>query len=66
MWTLLVIWLAGGFATIGGLKGIETVEGTGKIENEVYLLKFIQSWYAFGMLIIILLTEIGNQISKKE
>jgi hypothetical protein len=61
---LLGIWAAGGFAAIGALKGVSTVDGS-QISNEVYLQKFSQSWYAFGMVILILLTEIGNHLDKK-
>jgi hypothetical protein len=64
-WTLLLIWIAGGLATVGGLKGVALVQETDDISTEIYLLKFAQSWYAFGMLVAIMLSEIGNQIAKK-
>jgi hypothetical protein len=65
MWTLLIIWLAGGFATVGGLKGIALVSGSDEIDTGIYISKFVQSWYAFGMLTTIILTEIGQQIDNK-
>lgn len=59
MWVLFLIWIAGGLASIGLLKGILKVEG-GIVENETILIKFLQSWYSFGVLLGIILGEIGN------
>lgn len=65
MLTILTIWIAGGFAAIGALKGISVVtEST--IPNEEYIYKFIQSWYAFGQIILIMLAELGNILTKKD
>lgn len=63
MWTLFVIYLAGCFATFGGMKAIEEVSGN-KIESETFLKKSILSWYGFGMLVLMMLAEIGEQIDK--
>jgi len=60
----LAIWAAGGFAAIGALKGISTVENT-PLDNEIYTAKFTQSWYAFGLILTILLAEIGQRTSEK-
>lgn len=65
MWVLFVIWLAGGFASIGALNGITMVSET-KIDKEVYLVKFLQSWFAFGTIILIMLSEIGENLEKKQ
>ena len=65
MLTLLIVWLAGGFASLGALHGITKVEDT-TLENEVKLRKFLESWYAFGELLGILLGEIGKNSSPKE
>lgn len=64
MWTLFIIWLAGGFASLGALHGVTKVED-GEIENEVMISKFAQSWYAFGLLVGIMLGEIGNSTKKE-
>jgi len=61
---LLAIWAAGGFAAIGALKGISTVENT-PLNDEVYRAKFLESWYAFGQILTILLAEIGNRTTEK-
>lgn len=58
---LISIWVAGGFAAIGALKGISVVEET-QLNSEVYTQKFLESWYAFGQILTILLAEIGKQI----
>lgn len=63
MWSLILVWLAGGFATLGCLDAVSRFEGT-KINTDIYISKFIQSWYAFGMMIFILLTEIGKKIDE--
>lgn len=65
MWTLFIIWIAGGFAALGALHGITKVEDA-YIENDVKIQKFVQSWYAFGELIGILLGEIGKNSSEKK
>lgn len=65
MWTLFLIWLAGGFANLGVLDGIMNVEG-GKADVEVKIIKFIQSWYAFGMILGIMLAEIGKNTEKEK
>lgn len=64
MLTLFFIWLAGGFASLGALLGVTKVEDA-YIENEVKITKFVQSWYAFGVLIGIMLGEIGKNTEKK-
>lgn len=61
---LFAIWAAGGLAAIGALKGISTVEET-PLNSEVYIGNFAQSWYAFGLIISILLGEIGKQTADK-
>ena len=60
---LLAIWAAGGFVSIGALKGVSVVEKS-DITSEIYIVKFIQSWYAFGEIVLIMLSEIANQISE--
>jgi hypothetical protein len=62
---LIGIWLAGGFAAIGALKGISTVIKE-DIAMEVYIKNFVQSWYAFGEILLIMLSEIGNHIAKNK
>lgn len=63
MITIFAIWLAGGLASLGLLKGILTVEG-GDVESETILIKFLQSWYSFGVLLGIILGEIGKSLEK--
>lgn len=65
MLTLLIIWLAGGIANLGMLKGIMTVEGN-EINNDVKIRRFIESWYAFGVILGIMITEINKNIRNKE
>jgi hypothetical protein len=65
MWTLFLIWLAGGFASLGLLQGILTVE-KGGVDTEVKVMKFIQSWYSFGVLIGIIIAEIGKNLEEKK
>jgi hypothetical protein len=64
MWTLLLIYLAGAVATWGGMNGISLVSGE-EIDPETLIKKSLLSWYGFGMLILIVLSEIGQQIDKK-
>lgn len=64
MWVLFLIWVAGGLASIGLLKGILKVED-GEVDNETILVKFIQSWYSFGVLLGIILGEIGGNTKKR-
>jgi hypothetical protein len=59
------IWLAGGFATWGTLTAIDIIEGNegeNKIDQETLQMKFIQSWYAFGQIIMVVLLEIGTKV----
>jgi hypothetical protein len=65
MFTLLIIWVAGGFASLGALHGVTKVEDA-YISNEVKISKFVQSWYAFGELVGIMLGEIGNKKSEEK
>ncbi len=65
MWTLFLIWLAGAVATYGVLQGILIVEDTG-IDTETKFIKALQSWYAFGVLIGIMLAEVGRQKEERE
>lgn len=61
IFTLIGIWAAGGFASIGALKGLSMVDGQ-QIDNEICKEKFLLSWYAFGQIILIMLAEVGNKI----
>jgi len=64
MWTLFLFWLAGGFATIGYLKGISIVEEGVIIDTKTMFIKFMQSWYAYGVIQGIMNTEIGKSFKK--
>lgn len=64
MFTLIVVWLAGGFASLGVLNGVTKVEDA-YVSIEVKISKFVQSWYAFAELIGIMLAEIGKNSEKK-
>jgi len=63
-WTLFGIYLAGVFATAGALKGISIVEKT-EPDNEVFFKTVLQSWYSFGILMTLMITEIGEKIENK-
>lgn len=65
MFALIGIWLAGGFASIGALKGVSVVEKQ-DIATEVYTAKFVQSWFAFGEILLIMLSEIGNKVAESK
>jgi hypothetical protein len=65
MFTLFFIWLAGGFAALGAVAGVAKVEDA-NINPEVKIEKFVQSWYAFGVLIGIMLAEIGQNTKEKQ
>jgi len=64
MWTLFFLYIAGVFASAGALKGISIVEKT-EVENEVYYKTVLQSWYSFGVLITLMISEIGEKIENK-
>lgn len=65
MITIFVIWLAGGFASLGLLNGILNVEDS-QVEPETKIIKFLQSWYSFGVLLGIILGEIGKNSNDDE
>jgi hypothetical protein len=65
MFTLFFIWLAGGFASLGAVAGVAKVEDA-YISPEVKFEKFVQSWYAFGLLVGIMIAEIGQNTKGKQ
>ncbi len=68
MWTLLIIYLAGGFFALGILKAYDwslDLSNERNITIKSHILTFLQSWYGAGLIISCFILDISEEINNK-